>query len=353
MNYKVTKEKNLMYFQAYNRKNPYVLDINTGVFYGASGKPIHNNPQGFASCLTDYRGTNNVIECLSALIIYKGLSVGVLGYWTNCLKVADRLDSIGYKLKLQDTLLDIQEVEPHFKKFVKYFKETDDSLHSFNCQYAKECWAKKYHLDIENPMVGDLWRYCQLHPDFQEKTSLAWYYLTHGLADWYFSSEFNSIYNAFGRIKEFFTLCDKLDIQPQKEDFFRSYINAYRTYKMREKEINEKSLIHHYKKHPALAFENDAFVIVIPSSKEDFEKEAEQQSNCVYSMYLDMVLEGETNIVFIRKKDDIEHSYITCEVTNNGMIKQYLLRNNQKVSSNSPAFEFRYEYQKHLSENWK
>ena len=64
------------------------------------------------------------------------------------------------------------------------------------------------------------------------------------------------------------------------------------------------------------------------------------------------VVNHKTNVVFIRKKDNVEKSHITCEISNNGNIRQYLLAYNQRVEANTPEREFYYKYAEWLKENW-
>jgi hypothetical protein len=92
--------------------------------------------------------------------------------------------------------------------------------------------------------------------------------------------------------------------------------------------------------------------VVVPQTTEDFKNEALAMNNCVYNMYLRRVVDGSTNVVFIRKKSNPTKSYITCEVTNSGKIWQFYLANNERVARNSKESDFRNAYQKWLDENW-
>jgi hypothetical protein len=70
----------------------------------------------------------------------------------------------------------------------------------------------------------------------------------------------------------------------------------------------------------------------------------------VFSMYLDKVVNGETHVVFVRRKDNPTQSLITCEVRN-GRILQFLERYN--CSPSDPALiAFRTAYQTHLYNLW-
>ena len=131
----------------------------------------------------------------------------------------------------------------------------------------------------------------------------------------------------------------------------RSYVNLRRTYVMNRKELDMAALAAQYAKHPALAYENDTFKVVIPTTREDFLNEANAQQNCVYSYYLPDVIKGNTNVVFIRRKNTPDKSFITCEVGNNGNIRQYLgFANNRPTDAD--AVEFQREYADHLRKSW-
>lgn len=59
--------------------------------------------------------------------------------------------------------------------------------------------------------------------------------------------------------------------------------------------------------------EDKEFTVVIPNSKNDLDNEGKAQHHCVAS-YSDKVLAGTTYILFIRKKNDINTPYYTCEI---------------------------------------
>lgn len=103
---------------------------------------------------------------------------------------------------------------------------------------------------------------------------------------------------------------------------------------------------------PSLYYENDTYIVFPLLSKADFHNEAEHQHNCVETMYMNKVLHGETHVVAVRKKNEKDKSYITCEVRNNGDIVQYLLACNTRPSEQADI-DFWQEYQNHLSEYFK
>lgn len=103
----------------------------------------------------------------------------------------------------------------------------------------------------------------------------------------------------------------------------------------------------HFNDKAWLYFEDDNYVVVPLLTRNQFHIEAEVQQNCVERMYMERVANGQTHVVAIRKKYNPDTPYITCEVTNDGDIYQYLLKYNRSPSNESDL-DFRYTYQCHL-----
>lgn len=101
-----------------------------------------------------------------------------------------------------------------------------------------------------------------------------------------------------------------------------------------------------------LYYENSNYIVRPLISRKDFHLEAEAQHNCVERMYMERVFSGLTHVVVVRKKANPDKSYITCEVTNDGQIWQYLYRNNNWVDRRDDL-EFREEYLAHIQSSLK
>ena len=65
-------------------------------------------------------------------------------------------------------------------------------------------------------------------------------------------------------------------------------------------------------------------------------------------MYMEYVHDGKTHVVTVRRVNDPTKNYITCEVSNNGRIIQYLAKNNRQPSE-LDAIEFKRIYQNYLN----
>lgn len=83
-------------------------------------------------------------------------------------------------------------------------------------------------------------------------------------------------------------------------------------------------------------FECAGLCVVVPETYEEFKNEGRQQHNCVAGYY-DAVQNGNTNVCFIRSKNEKQSSLLTCEVSNSGEIVQFLAKNNKKPNMNDES----------------
>ena len=88
-------------------------------------------------------------------------------------------------------------------------------------------------------------------------------------------------------------------------------------------------------------YENDLFKVVVPLTNTMIVDEAEQQRHCVAS-YIDKIVRGETHIVFIRMKDNIDESLLTVEINNDNTICQ--VRGFQNRAYNRVEYDFMKEW---------
>ena len=81
--------------------------------------------------------------------------------------------------------------------------------------------------------------------------------------------------------------------------------------------------------------QNDKYIIVVPQTQEDKQNEGSQQNNCVGYYYDDSILRGDNFIFFLRKKDNPQHSYITCRYNvDYAKVVEYRCVNNSDVKDN-------------------
>lgn len=363
MDFTINRDKNYINFLANGKKKPYVFDINTGVLYSLQSKPLKNLPPKFRSCLDECSGKGNdmvlalmreIIELPHCFQNRWAFSLSMFTDCTNLLMVADKLNSLGYKYHNytdvnRDNLITI---EKNFKTFVKCYNEDNNlTISTFVEEYYPSIWAKEHNIEINEIFTISFVRYL-LDKNYTD-TQLKYIINTICRGGCYYYMDENGRFDSWcllTKFNEYFEMCKALNINYEK-DFFRGYINARRMYLVAKTEIDNKAIIDNYKG-LNLFYEDENFTVVIPQSTEDFKNEATQQSNCVYSCYLKDVVQHKTNVVFIRKKDDITKSYITCEVSNSGQIRQYYLSHNRIVIAGTIEKEFYHKYATWLKENW-
>ena len=68
-------------------------------------------------------------------------------------------------------------------------------------------------------------------------------------------------------------------------------------------------------------YEEDELAVIAPTLPGDLANEGIELHHCVKS-YIEKVANGKTNIMFIRKKTEIDKPFFTVEVSNNGVVEQ-------------------------------
>lgn len=81
----------------------------------------------------------------------------------------------------------------------------------------------------------------------------------------------------------------------------------------------------------SMEYSYDKYKIFYPESTQDIKDEAVQQNHCVAS-YIDRVIKGECDILFLRKKNEVDKSLVTIEVRD-GKVVQARGKFNRDVSA--------------------
>jgi DNA polymerase III psi subunit len=102
----------------------------------------------------------------------------------------------------------------------------------------------------------------------------------------------------------------------------------------------EKALVENYKtklypKISKLAYENEKYAIVVPFELSDLRTEGCKLHHCVGS-YVSSVGTGQTTIVFLRQKEDIDTPFMTCEIYQNSIRQIHGLMNNNIKDQKDP-----------------
>lgn len=348
----ITKEKNLISIYEEENSKPYVFDINSAIFYGRSGKLIKSCPSVVRNILNKHKMENNLFYCL----YYIGNEIPKAEKYKDAIRVWDKIDSLNSSNKFafnsymgdalnKETVVYMEKHLKELKQYLEKHSESGGSVSHFVRMTEYKYWLEKTKL-CNDEYLTDGQKSALYNGRFDdEQLKCAVYYYKKGL-----SIAFD--YNVNGVLKRYFDYCDKLNRPYVKGDFIREYATVVREYELRKTELDNKALYDNQMcRKNALEFSYGGLTAIIPTTTEEFINEGNAQSNCVARMYLPKVVEKETNVVFIRKDNDIDSSYITCEVYE-GKIIQYLAKYNQRVLDEF-ALEFKELYQKHIDENWE
>lgn len=111
-------------------------------------------------------------------------------------------------------------------------------------------------------------------------------------------------------------ISEKFDKYPR--NFLTTHKIACRNYNRMKKEFSEDLFKKRINKDYEFTYKNYTFIY--PNSTQEIKDEATQQNNCVAS-YIDRVIDGECDILFMRDKDDLDKSLVTIEVRNNRIVQ--------------------------------
>ena len=120
-------------------------------------------------------------------------------------------------------------------------------------------------------------------------------------------------------INDYLSMCEQLNVTPtiKNENLEKDHDIISVTYnRFKEEEAEKKHKINfnrQYKRLKKYEFEDERLKVVIPTCAADLFEEGRNNHNCVAS-YVDKHANGQTDIFFIRNKEDEDKSYITVEV---------------------------------------
>ena len=368
-NYTVRKDRNMVYF-INDEGKAWSFDVNTGIFLSPKGNAVKSFPTGLGSFIDGHDTRNDLaVVRLMSYIRNSPCDYGVRedrNYFTlknpsyyarlaPLFQTMDKIASLGCTPdRWNISASNLTFINDHFKAFAKWYRENQNNeIEDFIKSHGIEIYCRENHIDAEH-LSTDTRSFIRIYLvkdngtkwTSPENLPYTLYYLTHGLID------VVGMNTASGLLTNFFNWCETTGIKPQKSDFYRQYLDVKRTYIANKKQYDMAALANNYaEKKNALLFEDDTFKVIIPTTTEEFQAEGDAQHNCVYSMYLEKCIKNTTHVVFIRRKDAPNKSYITCEVDKRGNIVQYLGQYNNWVSE-PDAVDFKKHYMEWLAKNW-
>lgn len=144
---------------------------------------------------------------------------------------------------------------------------------------------------------------------------------------------FEALDGYYNTLRELVDYCNMMiKISPKYEKYPKNFLTTHkiaaRNYNRLKEYFDEQEFQKRINKQ--LEYSYEKYKIIYPESTQAIKDEAVQQNHCVAS-YIGKVLEGECDILFLRKKDDLEKSLITIEVRN-GKVVQARGKFNRDVS---------------------
>ena len=76
-------------------------------------------------------------------------------------------------------------------------------------------------------------------------------------------------------------------------------------------------------------FEDEQFCIVLPTCKEDFNREGRENHNCVGGSYYDKMLKGQSCVMFLRRKEEPDKAFCTVEMNGERILQCRAVRNSE------------------------
>ena len=365
----IIKDKNIitMIIDHNGTERTYVLDINKSCLTNSRGREINTKPQGFVS--TNYELSRELHEFEKTFTVLGYILRRVQSNYMNMrevykyLPIAEKIDVLGIKelgksiatYECISTLSRIKEIG--LKPFLDWAKEKDYCFaHREFSQFVEEM---KLYAIIPKEKVEKLDTFSKhiitsiishTHIErFSKHYKRILYYIENDHYIKYMKHNGNA-YDVARIFRYMIKYATDLECEiPKGKNLFETYNMLEKNYEVWKDTKDNKVLAENQNK-SYLNFACGNYVVVVPTTVEEFRKEAFEQGNCVYSTYLSYVVEGKTNVVFIRKADQIDKTFITCEVAKNGIINQYLLAHNRRVED-IELLAFKELYQNHILNN--
>lgn len=378
----MNKIKGIIYYEIEGKT--YGIDLNNHCYIGVKGKPIKSTPPKTSYYMRTYYNINckneNIgrynVSLLISQYFYRGYNLReIFSRFVYRIQLWEKLNAINFQYEFTDSPSesDCKFIYDNFQKFLQWVKQNANEetalidFRVFKIEYEKKKWKKSIRLancsQYSEEFMDFLYFYFKEIPS-KYLNRVVWFILQNGIYDvWKTEKEdrnneltysllgFRYIFEMLDRIVKLASLL-QLDNIPKGNLGF-VYRQLAKTYITKRQEIQANQLKEN-QLNRNLEFSFGDFIVIVPTTPKEFEEEANQQCNCVYSSYLHRVVDGRTNVVFIRHKDKLEKSVITCEVQN-GQIRQFLLAHNQYIeySPDHLALEgFKSAYQEHLNNNF-
>lgn len=124
-----------------------------------------------------------------------------------------------------------------------------------------------------------------------------------------------------------------LDTQRREAEIAKQLADMEKKYKKIRPKLEEK-----------YSYQADGYAIIIPPNVKDFTREGLEMHNCVGS-YKKRVASGSTQVVYIRRIDDMDNSFGTMEISTSETIIQARGKYNKNLPEEAEAFVNKFEHE--------
>lgn len=142
------------------------------------------------------------------------------------------------------------------------------------------------------------------------------------------------LYWSEGQYREFLAkmkVDNQLDAIYAIDPLYKKCVNAgfstnisrlYQALILDKEELNRKIRVSNRQKNQEWQERDNGYVVRYPQTVNDFCREAVYQQNCLFT-YLDAVVNGDTTILFLRRKENVNMPFITIEIYQNTLMQAY------------------------------
>lgn len=326
------KEKNLLIaFDGDVIKARY--DWHTGICYGNKGTQLKGISPAFRGSVYDRMITSH--KWITSHLTDEELALA-LDRW-------ERLASVGLYTADHDILFNSNYPFPNLKKdFVEYLKSQFMGELS---RYARERFTYASMPEYQMLNQRNKTQIDGMIRDNQWELPIEWVakaLLRLQLEDYeYVFGCTNPLY----ALETYYCQCQTMgqEVPAITKNFLVAICKTAHMYQMWKDEHMDEAL-KRYNDVKELYYENDTYVMYPLLTATQFHEEAQAQSNCVERLYMEPVAQGKTHVVVIRRKSAPEQSLITCEISNDWRIVQYLGRLNNRPEAPEQVFKAELEF---------
>lgn len=253
-----------------------------------------------------------------------------------------------YVYELGSWLVDptFNKTEMEWIEFIEYINNKERDLDFYEISYAPGYRAQNSNGQYFSKcrLIGGLAYNYNRYECFHKNYSFGKF------ADYVIEETINQGYTSIESfvhdLRDYLQMCAAQNIKPT---LYSSYLKqthdiASRNYKLYVSAQDEQKFEEHYKDVKAVYY--DDYVIMPPKGTRDVRQEGNSLNHCVAS-YIKRIIDGETTILFLRKKEKKDESLITLEVRDGGIV-QARGAHNRKVNKEEFSIIKRYAANREL-----